>query len=135
VTEFGNSIKGIDVDIFSGVDDKRLRKLAIQIHLDSTATSAATAGDIDFSLTFSDLGQPQTISAPANAQPIGNLLQLLQGVAGGSGSGSTSGAGTSTGSIPATPSPPSSGNANAYLQCLQNAKGSAAVQACASKLQ
>jgi hypothetical protein len=91
---------------------------------------------LDFGITFSDLGEPQTISAPTNAQPLSALLQKY-GIDPNSISGALQGAGGSgsSGGGASTPTPPSDGATQAYLDCLAKAKGEAAVQACSSQLQ
>lgn len=142
------SVKDASFDVFSSEDSKQLQKL--DVNLDFEPPAAATGGAekiaIDFSLGFSDLGAPQTITAPANAQPLSALLDkyginlnglfgALQGAAPSAGGGAGTGSGTGSGGASATPTPPSGGQSNAYLDCLSKARGEAAVQACASQLQ
>ncbi len=133
-----DSVKSATFDVYSSKDSNQLQKLDVNLDLDAPATSGG-GGDsiaITFSLGFSDLGQPQTITAPANAEPLSNLLdkygldapglgQALQGAA-------PSGGGASA---TPTPTPPSGVQSNAYLECLSQARGQDAIQACASQLQ
>jgi hypothetical protein len=137
-----NSVKTASFDVFSSEDSKQLQKIDFNLEFEPPATSGGGGEtiDVEFSLGFSDLGQPQTISAPANAQPLsallnkyginlGSLGQALQSAA-----PSSNGGGTGTGAT-ATPTPPSSGQSSAYLDCLSKARGQAAIQACASQIQ
>src|SRR4029079_7426663 len=116
---------------------KQLQKIDVAVDFDAPAGSGGSESiSVDFSLGFSDLREPQTISAPANAQPLSTLLDkyginlgglgaALQGAAPNGGSGGAS----------AAPAPPSGSQSNAYLQCLSQARGQDAIQACASQLQ
>jgi hypothetical protein len=134
-----SSVKSAQADIYSGEDDKRLRK--IDVNAVFTPPASQTGGNeteitLVFSLTFSELGQDQTITAPTSSKPLAELLKALGaggtglGQALGGGSGSGSGASADTGAA-AGPSAPSQGTADAYVQCLTDAKGKAALDACA----
>lgn len=139
-----DSVESSKFDVYSSTDDHRLQKLTTHLVFKPPPTQA-TSGDetvtLDFGITFSDLGQEQTISAPTNAQPLSALLQKygidpggLQGALGGAGGSSGSGSGSGSGTS-AAPTPPSNGATQAYLDCLSQAKGQDAVQACSSQLQ
>ena len=139
--QFRNSVEESDFDIYSSTDDHHLQKLTTHIVFKPPTTSATSSDGtitLDFGVTFGDLGQQQTISAPTNAQPLSALLQKyginpnsLQGALGAAGAASGSGSGSGA----AAPTPPTNGATQAYLDCLSQAKGDAAVQACADKLQ
>jgi len=132
-----DSVKEASFDVYSSEDSKQLQKIDVAVDFDAPAGSGGSESiSVDFSLGFDDLGEPQTISAPDNAQPLSALLDkyginlnglgaALQGAAPNAGSGGAS----------ATPTPPSSGQSSAYLQCLSQARGQDAIQACASQLQ
>jgi hypothetical protein len=88
------------------------------------------------------VGQPQTVTAPANPRPIAELQQQLGGLVpgglGGSGTGSggaggSSGGSGSGGSGGSTPTP---AQLQKYSQCLQaaNPSDSAAIQKCSKFL-
>lgn len=122
-------IKSADFDVYTGADDDILRKLEASIELDlPDASGGAESVTIAFALTLSELNEPQTISAPAGAQPLSTLLeqygldpsQLGQlGAIGSGGAGSASpggGAGSTSGS--------------AYLDCIAEATDAAAIEAC-----
>ncbi|HEU0024899.1 MAG TPA: hypothetical protein VFQ12_09725 [Thermoleophilaceae bacterium] len=67
----GKVVKQADVDVYVGQEDRILRRLQVALELDFSQV-AGNAGDkvgraeIDFSLEFSDVNQPQDIEAPAN---------------------------------------------------------------------
>jgi len=136
-----NSVETSDFDIYSSTDDHRLQKLTTHLVFKPPSTSSTPGNEsvtLDFGITFSDLGQPQTISAPANAQPLSALLQKYgidpNAISGALGS-AAGGSGGSSGGGASTPTPPTNGATQAYLDCLSQAKGEAAVQACSNQLQ
>jgi hypothetical protein len=85
------SVKTARVDVYSGQDDHLLRKLAVSLDLapPNGVQSSVSNISINFSLTLSDLNQPETISAPQNVKQIPRpvLRGLLQGLASGALSG------------------------------------------------
>src|SRR5262249_31025070 len=96
--QIADSVKNATFDVWSGKDDKILRKLAVSLDFDSpkgqTAPTGLTSGSLDFSLTLTDINKPQTITAPANPQPfaklqkqISGLLAQIQGATGQGGTG------------------------------------------------
>src|SRR3954453_5877711 len=110
-------------DIYVGKDDDKIRRLSVsvdfQIPADQRAKfQGAEGGTLNFSIDFAKVGEPQTITAPANARPISELQQQLGGLAGGLGGaggsgGSSGGAGSSGGN-------PSAAQIQKYSKCLQN---------------
>lgn len=132
-------IKSADFDIFSGASDNLLRKIEANLELTPPAGTpgAPDSVTLEVSLTISDVNEPQTISAPSGAQPLASLLQqfgidpsqLGGALRGGLGAG---GALPQSGGSQAAPSGDAS---QAYLQCLQQAQGEAAVTKCAQLLQ
>lgn len=147
VDRLKTSVKSADFDVFTGADDKRLRKIDANIVFEPPASRTGGASEkitIQFSLAFTELGQPQVISAPAKARPLSTLLQKYGLDAGGLGralgaAAAASASGSSAGGTGATsgtaPAPPADGQANQYLQCLSQAKGQAATQACSALLE
>ena len=115
ISALGTGIKSAEVQIDTGADDHRLRQLQIHLELNT--------GTVDLRLTYSDLDQPQEITAPKDARPIGELTQMLEQALGGGAGGTSS-------------SPQDGGGNNAkYLECLQKAgQDVAKVQACAKYL-
>ncbi len=131
-------IKSADFDIYSGESDNLLRKLDASLDLEPSLGTGGALDSVtlDVSLTISQVNEPQTISAPADAQPLASLLQqfgidprqLGGALRGGLGAG---------GALPqagGSQTPPSGGASQAYLQCLQQAQGEAAVTECAQLL-
>ena len=136
--QLNDTIQSADFDVYTGETDKILRRFKGSIELKpKPAPGAPDSVDIDFDLTFADVNKPQTVHAPSNAQPLSNLLnqfgispsalgQSLRGSLGAGGALPQSGGSTTA---------PSNGATQAYLNCIQQAKGQAALQQCANLLQ
>ena len=102
VTELGKSIKSAHVDLYTGESDHLLRRLEVSANVSATGQTQALLGglstaDVKVLLEFSDLNQPQTITAPSNPESPSQLLPALQqlvgalqGATGSSGSGFSS---------------------------------------------
>jgi hypothetical protein len=125
-------VESADFDIFTGEDDKILRKLEANIELDPPDSEGAPESvTIDFSLTLSDVNQPQTVSAPSSSEPLGALLRqfgLDEGELNRLGSG---------GGLPqagGATEAPGAGASQSYQECLAQAEGADAVQQCAELL-
>jgi hypothetical protein len=125
-----SAVKSSRLEVWTGKDDKTLRRLKIDIGLDVPADVRPRAGGLQsgtlvFDLVISDLNKDQTINAPADARPLSELTSALGGAA----------PGTGTPATPATPAPSTGGSSGAsqeYLDCLQKAGSDiAAVQKCA----
>ena len=143
VGAFNNEeIKEDKADVCAARDDTTPRSMVVSFNLGlpkGQSVAGFGSGRVTVDLTISDLNQPQTITAPKNAQPFSQLQDQLKGVvsglqgqtpsaSGSSGSGSSgSGAADAPGaSTTATPS-------SKYLTCLQKAGSDlGAVQKCAS---
>jgi hypothetical protein len=132
-----NSVKTATLEVWTGKDDKALRRLRLAVDLDVPAAvrprvGGLSTGHLGFDLTIADLNKSQDISAPADAQPLSSLQALLGGTT--SGLGSSSGTGTATTPAnPATPGPTGGAGSTKYLDCLAKAKSDVAkTQRCAS---
>ena len=77
------AVKSATVDVYAGKDDQILRRLTVNVTL--------TSGTISFDLTIANLNQAQTVTAPANAQPLSALLNSLGARSGGGSGGATGG--------------------------------------------
>ncbi len=124
------AIKSTKVDVWTGTDDKTLRKLSVDLTIEPQDSGGPSSAHVAFSVELDDLNEPQTIKAPASSRPLNDLLSQVQGLLGGTLGGSSgfgsSGSGGSSGS---------SAQVDRYAQCLQDAGGDAAkMQACASLL-
>jgi hypothetical protein len=102
--EIQRSIKTASLDVYTGSDDKTLRRLTIDLVLSvpadlRTKASSLTSGNLSFDLQFSDLNHSQSVSAPRNPQPLTNLTSAIPGLGGalggtaGGSSGASPGAG------------------------------------------
>jgi hypothetical protein len=133
-----DTIKSGDVDVYTGEDDNLLRRLQLNLELEPPAGTPGAPDSLTVfvQLNFANVNQPQTVEAPANAQPLEVLLnrygidagQLGDALRGGLGS---SGALPESGGSTAAPSPSA---AQSYQQCLQQASGVDELQQCASLL-
>lgn len=121
-----SSIKRAHIDLYSAKSDHSLRRLAVDVNY---VPPTGTAGDFHVDVQLTGINAPQAISAPANPQPLSSLTSAIRtltggaglgGVLGGGSSGSSGSSSSGSGATPA-PSPKSSGNAQAYLKCVQAA--------------
>ena len=124
-----DAIQEASLDVYSGKDDRVLRRLSASLTIDppeSAGGSEVDSVNLDLSVTLSDVNDPQEISAPQDAQPISGLLSDLGisdlGPLGGPG-GSMAGVGGGGGPAPG------------YLDCIQNATTSDEIRECAAELQ
>ncbi len=136
IKQIEGAVKTADFDVYTGTNDKLLRKLTAHLQIEPPAGAPGTPSSvtIDFSLTFKDVNQDQTIEAPANTKPLADLLRQfgvnpksLGGLAGGLGGALPQAGGSATA--------PSSGASQAYLACIQSASGAAELRKCAALLQ
>lgn len=139
------SIKSAKVDVWTGVKDHTLRKVAVDVQVDVPKELRAKAGNLQtghviFQVTIAQLNQAQKIVKPANIRPIAELRSALSdlGLMGTAGSASTTTPGTttalSTTTTPATP-PAATGPQADYTQCITDAgEDLAKVQDCAQYL-
>ena len=136
LAQIEESIQSADFDVYSGEDDNVLRKVTASLEV---APSEETAGapdslTVDFSLTFSEVNEEQSISAPTDAEPLRGLLeqfgvdpsQLGGAIEGGVGGLPQSGGETA---------PPTDSSTQAYLECLQQAQGQDELQQCSELIQ
>lgn len=117
--EIERAVRNATVDVWSGSDDRMLRKLQVDLDVEP---ENERGGNVDFVLQFDGVNEPQSITAPSNARPIDELLGQFQGLLGGTDLGGGSGGA-------------SSGDIDDYQDCLIRAAGDvAAAQRCASLL-
>lgn len=88
IGELAKSIHSARVDVYTGKADHTLRRLEVDSTVVGTAQTQALLGGLHSAhvhllLGFSDLNQPQSISAPANPQSPSQLLPALQQLVGG----------------------------------------------------
>jgi hypothetical protein len=137
--QLNGTIKSGDVDVNTGETDKLLRRVGLSLDLKPPAGTpgAPDSLQLHLQLNLADVNKPQTIQAPANAQPLdASALQQLGidpsalGGALGGGLGSGGALPESGGSTQA----PGQSATQAYQQCLSQASGVAALQRCAALL-
>ncbi|HEX2128195.1 MAG TPA: hypothetical protein VHF58_03155 [Solirubrobacterales bacterium] len=130
------AVETASVDVYSTEDENLLSKLDVNLTLDLGAFAGSGAPvstvDITFGYEVADINEEQTIEAPADAQPIEELVGDLGvnlddlGGLGGLGGAGGGGGGGGGGGAP---------NTDAYLECLQQAGSDAdAINDCASEL-
>jgi hypothetical protein len=117
------AVKNATVDIWTGTNDKTLRKLSLALTVPVTGTTSTelgglTSAGIGLTLQYSHLNQTQTISAPTHVLPysefqtkLRSVLSAVEGGLGGTGSTSSSG---QTGSG-------ATGGVDKYSQCIEQA--------------
>ncbi len=140
------AVKNATVDVWTGKSDKVLRKLSLNLNVPvtgrlSTLAGGMTSAGIGFSLQYSAVNQPQTISAPSNVQPyaqftakLRSILTGIEGSVGGSSLGAT-GATGSTGTTGSSGSSATTAKIKKYSQCIQAAgQDVLKMQKCASVL-
>jgi hypothetical protein len=106
-----DAIKKLSVQIYTGKDDRILRRMVIAL----TADSSGQKADVNLDLQLTNVNEDQSIAAPSGAKPFNQLLSQLGGLGLGTGS-SSSGSGSSSGAGGA-----SSDNLQKYSQCIQEA--------------
>ena len=112
--KIASAVKSPSVDIWTGSDDKMVRKLTISLTVPvsgqlSTALGGMSSARIGLTLQYEDLNQPQSIAAPTTVRPFSEFSSQLQSLLGAAGSGlsgaGSSGAGGSSSSSAAGPRP------------------------------
>jgi hypothetical protein len=78
-TQADDAVTEGSFDVYSGVDDRLLRGLDLNLGLDPSAIPDAESEgvesiDLEFSFRIGGVNEEQTIEAPADAQPIDDLL-------------------------------------------------------------
>jgi hypothetical protein len=133
-----NTIQSGDIDINSGENDKLLRRLQLDFDLKPPPGTPGAPDSLTFflQLNLADVNKPETIQAPANAQPLQNLLDRYGINLGNLGNALRGGVGSS-GALPesgGSTTAPSTSAIQRYQQCLQQASGQQALQQCAAQL-
>jgi hypothetical protein len=131
------AIKKAHVDIWTGKEDKTLRRLQLTVAFDIPESLKAEAqgvlgGDLDLTLEVADVNEKQDIKPPANPRPWSELQQQLGTSALGGSLGA--GSGGSSGSSGSGSSGAGSKRTRDFLKCVQKAKTSADVQTCGALL-
>ena len=142
-----DAVKEATLDVFTGKDDKLLRKLDVKLKFDvpqslRSQVNGLRSGNLDFSLDVADLNKPQSIKEPGRARPLSELQRLLGAGAAGTLGGTSSGSGSSSGGGSSGSSLGSGGRAGGtstakqrrYLKCLQSATTADQIRICSNVL-
>ncbi|HSJ16663.1 MAG TPA: hypothetical protein VK920_01050, partial [Solirubrobacterales bacterium] len=140
VAEVEDAVDEASMDVYSGKDDRILRKLDLNLAITQPEDSGATVDnvDVEFSVTLGDVNEPQTIEAPSDAQPFSGLEQalglppgILEGVLSGELGGGLGGGGLGGGSGgDGGGGRGGGGGGNAIAKCLQNATSQQQINDC-----
>lgn len=137
-----SEVKNPTFDVWTGNDDKTLRKLHISVTVPvsgqiSTLLGGLSTAGIGLDVQYADLNQPQTIAAPTSVRPFSQFatklqgfVQALQSTLSGGLAGTAGGSSTTGSSGSGSPS-----GVTSYSQCIQAAGGDVTkMQRCASLL-
>lgn len=144
--QIAEAVKSAEVDVYTGEEDRLLRRLAVVLTFDVPEASrkdvgGLQSGTLKLDLTIADLNQKQSVTAPKNARPLEELTAQLgggaAGAAGAAGGTATtpeaSGGGAAAQEEAAAPTAPAANPE--YLTCLEQAGADLAkVQECAKAL-
>jgi hypothetical protein len=133
-----DTIESGEIDVNSGEDDRLLRRLQLDFELEPPEGTPGAPDSVDFffQLNLADVNGPQSIQAPANSQPLQNLLDRYGIDLGRLGNALRGGLGSS-GALPesgGSTAAPSQSATRRYQECLQQASGVAELQQCAALL-
>ena len=139
LSQVQDTLKDFEIGLYVGKDDDLIHGFDASFGVDAEGQEV----DFDLEARIGDVNQPQTVEEPQNVQPLDSLLQnlgidssILNQALGQL--GTASGAAGGGGDLPqagGSPSPPSSGATQAYLDCIEQAQGAAALQQCQGLLQ
>jgi hypothetical protein len=118
------AVTAASIDVYSGAEDKVLRKLEANLTIDPSAVVPEGVSvpvediEISFAVEIAGLNEDQTIEAPADARPIDELL------------GDAGIDPSALGGVPGT-----SESGDAFQECMQQATTAEEINACAAELQ
>jgi hypothetical protein len=134
-----SEVKNPRFDVWTGTSDKTIRKLQIGLTLPvtgqvSTLLGGLSSAAIGLSMQYSDLNQPQSITAPTSVLPYSQfqtklrtfeqgIQNTLAGQASGGATTGTTGASGVTGASGTTGAAGAGSKYQAYSQCIQAAAG------------
>jgi hypothetical protein len=153
-SQIAGSVHNPTVDVWTGVSDKTLRRMSLNLTVPVTGQLSTLLGglrtaQIGLDMKYANLNQPQSITAPSSVRPFSEFQSKLQSFlgavqgaagqlgAGALGSGSTGSGSTGSGSTgsPSTAGSGSSATVQKYSACLQAAGSDVTkMQKCASLL-
>jgi len=130
-TRIAGEVKNPSFDVWTGVSDKTIRRIAIKLTLPvsgriSTELGGLSSAGLGVDIEYADLNKPQRIEAPATVRPFGEFsaklqsaLATIQSTATGESAATSSGA--SGGSTASTGVPRTAITLRDYARCLQTA--------------
>jgi hypothetical protein len=121
------AIENLSVEIYTGKEDKILRRLVVSLDLtapEGSDVGGASSAAVRLDLQLLDVNEDQQIDAPQDARPFEELAESLGGL--GLGGAAGSGAGSGGGTDPQ--------NLEEFSQCVQAAGNDTAKQRECSKL-
>jgi hypothetical protein len=132
IKQFSQAVKDPKFEIFVAKGDKTIRKITASLQFavpaaQRTQTQGVSGGSVQFSIQFSNVGQPAQVTAPTGAKPLQNLIDQIKSLTTGStGSSGSSGSGSGSGSNSGSGSG-SSGSASGGASTAQYQKYAACV--------
>ncbi len=120
------AVKAMRVEIFTGADDKILRRIVLDADVVAPeGEDGFASADVHLDYSISELNEDQEIAAPRNAKPFDELARQLQGLNLGGAAGSSEPAGTQA----------DRRKLRRYTRCVERAgRDEAAVRKCAERL-
>ena len=127
------SVRAAKFDLWTGKDDKIMRRLEIEFSFDTpedlqSQAQGVEGGTVDIKVEIADLNEDQEIKVPEKARPLSELqnqlgigaLGLGEGLGGGSSGGGSGG---------------TSARSERYLECLSEAKRPPDIEKCSAILE
>jgi hypothetical protein len=127
-----SEVHNATVDVWTGASDHLLRRLVLDLTIPVTGQISTLLGGLRsaalaLTIQYSDLNQPETITAPSQTQPYSafqaKLRSLFSTVSGGLNGITGGGAASGTAGSGSSSSSGSTAGANAYSQCISQANG------------
>jgi hypothetical protein len=114
-----DAIKDPRVEIYTGKDDKILRRMVVDLGVDDKSSN--TSGTVAFDIAITNLNQDQDIAEPSDAKPFGELLGQLGQLGIGAGAAGSSGSGSSSSGSGSSGAGSSSQDLEKFSKCIEDA--------------
>jgi hypothetical protein len=115
-----NAIKALTVTVYTGAQDRILRRLTVNADLKASASKIDAAVLLD--VTFNKVAKAQTFPVPDNPRPFGELLKAID-AAGIADLGLGLGSGSAGSDATAPNSSTNPNNVDKYASCIEEADG------------
>ena len=139
--QIAESVRSAEVDLWTGEDDKILRRLTVAVTFAvpedaREQVGGLSAGRVNLDFTIADVNSDQDIEAPDDARPLSELTGVAGGLPGlGGGGRAPGGAAPESGGAAPESGGNGAGGGSEYLDCLSQAGDDvAAIQQCAALL-